>query len=70
MMRNYSFDAADDGNAPASVSISNISAASKPLIKLNPLHIQLCIARTAGASTPYKRWSKCTMEKWGGVAGT
>ena len=21
---------------------------------------------TAGASTPYKRWSKCTMEKVGG----
>jgi len=22
---------------------------------------------TAGASTPYKRWSKCTMEKVGGA---
>ena len=33
--------------------------------------VDLCVIRTtapvAGASTPYKRWSKCTMEKVGGA---
>ena len=29
-------------------------------------HFRDCKALLAGASTPYKRWSKCTMEKVGG----
>jgi len=28
--------------------------------------VSLSLARQPGASTPYKRWSKCTMEKVGG----
>ena len=33
---------------------------------LMPIQLEWLGYRVAGASTPYKRWSKCTMEKVGG----
>ena len=30
-------------------------------------NLSLSKGKEAGASTPYKRWSKCTMEKVGGA---
>ena len=55
------------------LSVSNVVNYQRPFLQMNCvrrltiLRVFLdCASSWAGASTPYKRWSKCTMEKVGG----
>jgi len=41
-------------------SVLLLHSANKKVMQRLPLSVYLCVS---GASTPYKRWSKCTMEK-------